>query len=349
VRTNIARFALLAGALLAPAAWSQTAPLQKITINYATRTGTSWPMYIALEGGYFQKYGLDVNAVFGVHPAGIAMLVSGEAVMTTYPLEQAMTAASKDGSLIMLASPYRKSLFALMAAKSIATGRDLKGKRVGVSQIGDAPYNYAVGLLSKFGLTPKDVQWVPIGTDVNGRAAALVSGRVDATMITAPVYFKLEQQGFKSLANTSDYDDLYAPTVFVFRKTWAAANPRVVDALIKAHADAIKRFYDDKAFALKAYLKFNATDDPADLARVYDRYAQTNTFERVPYVLNAAVRYMIDHPVDEQLGAQLRAFDFHKVIDNTTIDRLVKEGFFEGLFGAGIKEEEASKAKLAYR
>jgi ABC-type nitrate/sulfonate/bicarbonate transport system substrate-binding protein len=236
-----------------------------------------------------------------------------------------------------------------MAAKSIASGRDLKGKRVGVSQIGDAPYNYAVGLLSKFGLSPKDVQWVPIGTDVNGRAAALVSGRVDATMITAPVYFKLEQQGFKALANTSDYDDLYAPTVFMFRKTWAAANARVVDALIKAHADAIKRFYDDKAFALKAYLKFNTNDDPADLARVYDRYAQTNTFERVPYVLNAAVRYMIEHPVDEQLGAQLRVFDFHKVIDNGTVDRLVKEGFFEGLFGAGTKEEEGGKAKLAYR
>jgi ABC-type nitrate/sulfonate/bicarbonate transport system substrate-binding protein len=349
LNTRNVRVAFWVAALaLVPATHAQSPAPQKITINYATRTGTSWPMYIALEGGYFQKYGLDVNAVFGVHPAGIAMLVSGEAVMTTYPLEQAMTAASKDGSLIMLASPYRKSLFALMAAKSIASGRDLKGKRVGVSQIGDAPYNYAVGLLSKFGLTPKDVQWVPIGTDVNGRAAALVSGRVDATMITAPVYFKLEQQGFKSLANTSDYDDLYAPTVYVFRKNWAAANPRVVDLLIKAHAESIKRFYDDKPFALKAYLKFN-NEDPTDLANVYDRYAQSNTFERVPYVLNAAVRYMIDHPVDEQLGAQLRAFDFHKVIDNGTVDRLVKESFFEGLFGAGIKEEEAGKAKLAYR
>jgi ABC-type nitrate/sulfonate/bicarbonate transport system substrate-binding protein len=167
-------------------------------------------------------------------------------------------------------------------------------------------------------------------------------------MITAPVYFRLEQQGYRSLANTSDYDDLYAPTVFMFKKTWAAANPQLVDALIKAHAEAIKRFYDDKAFALKAYLKFN-NEDPTDLAKVYDRYAQSNTFERVPYVITPAVVYMIDHPVDAQLGAQLRAFDFHKVIDNSTVDRLVKQGFFEGLFGPAIKAEEASKAKLAYR
>ena len=41
---------------------------QKITINYPTRSGASWPMYIAKEGGYYQKYGLDVDLQFGVHP-----------------------------------------------------------------------------------------------------------------------------------------------------------------------------------------------------------------------------------------------------------------------------------------
>jgi len=70
--------------------------LQKITINYATRTGQVWPLYIAKEGGYYQKYGLDANLVFAIHPAGIAMVVSGEAVMTPYTLEQSMTAAYKD-------------------------------------------------------------------------------------------------------------------------------------------------------------------------------------------------------------------------------------------------------------
>ena len=45
-------------------------PLQKITINYPTRSGASWPLYIAKEGGYYQKYGLDVDLVFaGIRPA----------------------------------------------------------------------------------------------------------------------------------------------------------------------------------------------------------------------------------------------------------------------------------------
>ncbi|MBV8842415.1 MAG: ABC transporter substrate-binding protein [Bryobacterales bacterium] len=326
----------------------QSQPLHKVTINFASRTGTTWPLYIAKDAGSFEKYGLDANIVFAVHPAAIAMVISGEAVMTNYPLEQAMLAASKDASLAIVGSPFRKSLFALMAAKNLSNVRDLKGKRFGVSQIGDAPYNYAVGLLAKSGMNPRDVQWVPIGTDVNGRAAALVSGRVDATMITAPVYFKLEQQGFKALANTSDYDDIYAPTVYVFKKTTLASNPKLVDALIEAHTEAIQRFYNDKPFALKAYLK-HMPDDPADLERVYDRYAMTNTFERVPYLPAAAVQYMIDHPVDEQAAAQMKKFDFRTVIDNGVIDRLLREGYFEKLFGPGIKDEESKKAKLAFR
>ena len=334
--------------LLALTAAAQPPLLQKITINYATRTGTSWPLYIAMEAGYFQKYGMDAKIVFGVHPAGIAMLVSGEAVMTNYPLEQAMIASSRDGSLAIVGSPYRKSLFALMAGKNVPNVRALKGKRVGVSQIGDAPYNYAVALLGKAGLTPRDVEWVPIGTDVNGRAAALTGGRVDATMLTAPVYFRLEEQGYKSLANTSDYDDIYAPTVYLFKRATVAANPKLAEALIKAHTEAIKRFYEDKAFALKAYLKY-MLEDPAELGRVYDRYAKTNTFERVPYVTTASVQYMIDHPVDEQTGTQLKKFDFHQVIDNQLVDRLVREGFFENLFGAAIKQEESSKAEAAFR
>ena len=343
------RLALLLAALLTVgAARGRAQPPQKIVINYPTRTGQIWPLYIAKEGGYYQKYGFDVNLVFGVHPAGIAMIVSGEAVMTAYTLEQAMIASSKDGSLVALGSPYKKSLFALMAGKNIAGIRDLKGKRIGVSQIGDAPYNYSIGLLAKAGITQRDVEWIPLGADANARAAALVSGRVDATMLTAPIYFKLEQEGFKDFGNISDHDDIYAPSVYLFKKATIAANPKLPELLMKAHAEAIKRYYDDKAFAVKAYMVYDKQDE-ADVERVYDQYAKVNNYERIPYVPAAAVKYVLDHPADENVAAQMRAFDFRKVIDNSLVDRLVREGFFEKLFGPGIKAEEDRKAKLAFR
>src|SRR4051812_46452791 len=89
--------------LIARAVFAQT-PAKSITINYAAKTGTSWPLYIAKEGGYFEKYGLSAKLVFAVHPAGIAMVIAEQAQMTNYPLEQAMIASSKDGSLIAIGS-----------------------------------------------------------------------------------------------------------------------------------------------------------------------------------------------------------------------------------------------------
>jgi hypothetical protein len=61
------------------------------------------------------------------------------------------------------------------------------------------------------------------------------------------------------------------------------------------------------------------------------------------------VHAVIEQQTNPQLAAQLKAGDYRTLIDNTTVDRLVKEGFFQKLFGPAIKAEEERKAKLAFR
>ena len=339
--------ALVAAAVAVPGILAQ-GQLQKIAINFPTRSGASWPMFIAKEGGYYQKYGLDVNLAFGAGTIGVAMIASGEAVMTNSSMEQALQASSRDPeSLIMMGSTLNRGAFALMGAKNIGSVKDLKGKRVAVSQIGDAPYNYTLALLGKFGLNARDVQWVPVGVDVNARAVALTSARADATLLTPPAYFRLEEAGFKRLAEMADYNDIYASTVFLFTKKTVAANPKLPELIIKAHAEAIKRFYDDKAFAVKAYLVYDK-QSPADMERVYDMWAKTNSLERIPYVLDAAIKSVIQQ-ANEQAATQIRPFDVKKVVDNRVVERLVKEGFFEKTFGASVRAEQDRKAKAAFR
>ena len=58
-------FTLLIAILVVPALISAQQQLQKTAINFPTRSGASWPMFIAKEGGYYQKNELDVNLVFG--------------------------------------------------------------------------------------------------------------------------------------------------------------------------------------------------------------------------------------------------------------------------------------------
>jgi ABC-type nitrate/sulfonate/bicarbonate transport system substrate-binding protein len=334
------RIALAFLLLAAPAA------AEPVTLCYPTRSGASWPLFLAKEGGYYGKYGLEAKVVFGVHPACVAMLISEEAQMANYGLEPAMLASSKDGSFIAFGSSLNKGMFALMGGKDVPSARDLKGRRVGVSRIGDTPYHYTVSLLEKFGLTARDVEWIPVGTDVNGRATALAAGRVDATLLTPPSYFKLEDEGFRNLARLSDYDDIYVTTVYLFRKSTVASTENLPERLIKAHAEAIQRFYEDKEFAVAAYLAHDR-QDAAEMGKVYDRYVEAQAFERVPYVLAGAVQSVVDH-ADPGVAAQLQSFDFRNVFDRSTIDRLVREGFFEALFGSEIRAEQERKAPLAF-
>jgi ABC-type nitrate/sulfonate/bicarbonate transport system substrate-binding protein len=322
-------------------------PLQKVAINFPTRSAGSWPLFIAREGGYYQKYGLDVDLVFGSGIAGIAMITGGDAVMTNASMEQALQASSRDGSLVSMGSVLNKGPFSLMAARGIAGVKDLKGKRVAVSAVGDAPYNYTIALLGKFGLTARDVQWIPVGTDATARATALVGGRADATLLTAPQYFRVEEQGFTNLANLADFDDVYASNVYLFTKATVARNPRLPELIIKAHAEAIKRFYDDKAFAIRAYIAYDKQSE-ADVARIYDTNFKQNLLERIPYVMANSVTATKEQ-ADAQQATQIRDFDIKSVIDNSAIDRVVREGFFERLFGPGIKAEIDRKSKLAFR
>lgn len=321
--------------------------LQRVTINYPTRSGATWPLYIARDGGYYQKQGLDVDLQFGVHPTGVAMLTSGQAVMVNHSLEQGMVASARDASFALMGSSSNKGLFALIAQKEFSNPRQLKGKRIAVGAIGDAPYNYTVALLKNFGIGNRDVTWVPVGTDVTGRASALQTNRADATLLTAPNYFRLEEAGFKNLANLADYP-VFAATTYMFSKSALAANPRLPEQIIKAHAEAIKRFYDDKAFAVKTYMAYDKQPE-ADVARIYDLYAKGNIFDRVPYVLQPAVKAIIEQQVDPRLAKDLQSFDFKRVIDNGVVSRLVKEGYFQQLFGAGIKAEQDQKARTAFR
>jgi ABC-type nitrate/sulfonate/bicarbonate transport system substrate-binding protein len=334
-------------AVVGTAAWPRAQALQKVTINYPTRSGASWPLYIARDGGYYKKYGLDVDLQFGVHPAGIAMLTSGQAVMVNHSLEQGMVASARDGSFALVGSSSNKGLFALIGQKDLKDVKQLKGKRVAVGQIGDAPYNYTVALLGTYGLGVRDVQWITVGTDVSGRAAALQTNRADATLLTAPNYFRLEEAGFKNLANLADHE-VYAATVYLFSKSAVTANPKLAEQIIKAHAEAIKRFYEDKSFAMKTYMAYDKQPE-ADVSRIYDYYKNGNIFDRVPYVMDGAVKAIIAQQVDQRLAADLKAYDFKKVIDNSTVARLVKEGFFQSVFGPGIKAEEQRKASLAFK
>ena len=146
----------------------------------------------------------------------------------------------------------------------------------------------------------------------------------------------------------ADRKDIYASSVYLFKRKTVTANPKLPELILRAQTEAIKRFYEDRAFAVKAFIAFDKMADPKDVNRIYDLYAKNKAFERVPYVLADAVKSVVAQAAGEQ-ATQMKAIDFRTVVDNSIVDRLVKEGFFEKTFGAGVKSEQESRSKQAMR
>ena len=324
-------------ALSAPA---QT--LQKTVAMVGARSGASWPLWIAKDARLYAKYGLDVELVYAVHPGPIAAIISGHAAMTSSGSDPALLAAAKDPSLVVLGGFMNKGSFAMIGSRTASDMKQLGGKKIGIGRVGDPPYHMAVSLLKKYGMTARDVQWVSIGVDATARAAALQSGQIDAALITAPAYFRLQTAGLPVLALLLDHEDIYVSTYYLFRREALSKERATALAFIKAHAEAIKRFYDDKTFAAEIMIKYGGTKNAEDAHRVYDLFKKARVLEPIPYALKASVEAVVERQ------QELRGVDLSKVIDNSLVEQLVKEKYFETVFGPSIHDEQRRKQAQAF-
>ena len=317
--------------------------LHKTVAMIGARSGASWPLWIAKDARLYAKHGLEVELVYAVHPAPIAAVITGQAAMTSSGSDPALLAAAKDPALVVLGGFMNKGSFAMIGSKTAMDMKQLAGKKVGIGRVGDPPYHMAVSLLRKHGYTARDVQWVSVGVDAATRAAALQSGQIDAALITAPAYFRLQAAGLPVLATLMDYDDIYVSTYYLFRRDALTKERPTAIAFIKAHAEAIKKFYDDRAFAAETMIKYGGTRNIDDANRVYELFSKARVLESVPYALKGSVDAVI-----ERQGQDLKGVDFSRSIDNSLIDQLVKEKYFETVFGPSIRDEQLRKQAQAF-
>ena len=339
---RVVRFALLA-LVICTVSPLFAQPLQKTVAMVGARSGASWPLWIAKEARLYAKYGLDVELVYAVHPGPIAAIISGHAAMTSAGSDPALLAAAKDPSLVVLGGFMNKGSFAMIGSKTAADMKQLSGKKIGIGRVGDPPYHMAVSLLKKYGMTSRDVQWVSIGVDAAARAAALQTGQVDAALITAPAYFRLQAAGLPVLAVLLDHEDIYVSTYYLFRREALTKERPMALAFVKAHAEAIKRFYDDKAFAAGIMIKYGGTRNADDANRVYELYQKARVLEPIPYALKGSVDAVI-----ERQGQDLKGADLARMIDNSVVDQLVREKYFEKVFGAAIRDEQQRRQAQAF-
>lgn len=181
-------------------------------INFGWPSGEGWssqPYKVALEKGFFEREGLKVRMItFRGTNLMLAAMMSGDLdYMTILPFTAG--AAARGVPVKIVGSVTKSSTQAIVARREFDNIRSLKGKKIGINSFGSSVDFTAYAALSRSGLDPnKDVSIIMAGGGNLDRIAAVMSGSIDATVVSSPFEFHAEKQGLKTLVSARELGEI---------------------------------------------------------------------------------------------------------------------------------------------
>ena len=306
--TDFSRRSLLKGATLAASVIPVVRPTlgsaqgRQILLAYCSQLLCGVPYEVARSGGYFKSHGLDVQLVYtrGGN-AAMQALIGGAVDYAATALDVAIQVYANVGADIRrFAVTGRLPLFAVVTAPKTADQiqsiKDLEGKTVGVSALGNADHALTLFLLKQAGADARKVQFATMGVNL---LEALRQGEIDAGVVQEPALTLLRRSGARVLVNGMDLEDAnyYLGGSFEFMGVAVRANeierrrPEMV-ALTRALADALKALRGMTGDQLVAELPKEMTTglDLKELGEILERHRDSLYPETVNIDLDAANR-----------------------------------------------------------
>lgn len=203
---------------------------------------TSFVFYVGKDKGFYREEGIELQPIMAGMLQGIQGLIGGSFDYSQM-LGQGGGAILRGAPLkIIMAFDTRPSWF-LLGNKNMKSIQDLKGKQLAVSSFGAALDQMTRELLPRFGLEPmRDVILRAIEPPPN-RLAALLSGAVDAAVLTHPETIIARRKGFNELIFFGDHIEFVSAGVVATERN-IAQRPDFVRRFIRG---ALKTFYWIKA------------------------------------------------------------------------------------------------------
>jgi len=149
--------------------------------------------YVAIEKGFFKKYGLDVEVVeFRGDNTHVKALLSGDIDMSiNMGATEGIVGAAKKVPIKLWVVPNPITPYHLIARREAGTTLPaLVGKSVAVSGIGAISYHIPRIVIERSGLDPEKFKYVVVGSPAD-RFKAIVAGKVDVTVVTNTEVAKL--------------------------------------------------------------------------------------------------------------------------------------------------------------
>ena len=106
-------------------------------IAYSAISGAMSSLWVAQEGGYFKREGLDTELLYiGGGSLLIQSMLSGDVPFAYGPSVPVINASLRGADLVLIGNTGNSLVFSIMSRPEIKQPAQLKGKKVGVTRLG---------------------------------------------------------------------------------------------------------------------------------------------------------------------------------------------------------------------
>jgi NitT/TauT family transport system substrate-binding protein len=210
------------------------------------------PNMLTQRLGYFAQEGLDVTLIdeaSGQSAEDEVLAGQVDAGSGSYNHTIELQAAGKNMECVVQLgiAPGEAEMVSAKEAGQIKSVADLKGKNLGVTELGSGTQTLTIALLHQVGVAPDQVHFVPVGAGATF-IAAMQQGRIDAGMTTEPTISQLLSNGVGKVlvdlrtpeSTTAALGGPYPFICLFMTNAYVNSHKDVVQKLVNAYVKTLK-------------------------------------------------------------------------------------------------------------
>ncbi|HEY2919164.1 MAG TPA: ABC transporter substrate-binding protein [Candidatus Binatia bacterium] len=231
------------------------------------------PPYVAKEMGYFNDLNIEVELVtFEGGTQTVRGSVAGGLDITGTSADPAIIAAARGAGTKVVGTYSHKLSQSMLVQGDIKSCKDLKDKKIGIQEVGAFSEVMSRAVLASCGLTPKDVQYVPVST--KGRVPGLLSGQIDSAVlhVDQALVAKKKKAELNILVNLWETLPKWLYAAYIAPEKEISSNRQLYVDIMSALIKANRFMYNNKAKTVEIVIKYTQQDAEV-VAQTYDLLA----------------------------------------------------------------------------
>jgi ABC-type nitrate/sulfonate/bicarbonate transport system substrate-binding protein len=231
------------------------------------------PPYVAKEMGYFNDLNIEVELVtFEGGTQTVRGSVAGGLDITGTSADPAIIAAARGAGTKVVGTYSHKLSQSMLVQGDIKSCKDLKDKKIGIQEVGAFSEVMSRAVLASCGLTPKDVQYVPVST--KGRVPGLLSGQIDSAIlhVDQALVAKKKKADLNILVNLWETLPKWLYAAYIAPEKEISSNRQLYVDIMAALIKANRFMYNNKPKTVEIVTKYTQQDAEV-VAQTYDLLA----------------------------------------------------------------------------